>query len=237
MLIDLHSHTAGISFCARKDYKGICEDTLKAGIDGFVLTNHIADYYPGKHGLDYKGFCEKYLEEFYKTEKYGKEIGLKVFFGLEVTMDYHMEAHLLIYGADDKFLLSNPPLNEYSLEELYKLVKANNMALVQGHPFRNGYHVEDTRYLDGIEINCHPKHSSMSNVIPKIANDNKIMITCGGDYHADTSYRPKCGVYLPDDIKTGKDLANFILTTKNVKLSIHEQNAPSPHVEEYKIVR
>ena len=69
MLIDLHEHTGGISFCARKDYKGICQDTLNAGIDGFVLTNHIVNYYPKKHGLDYKGFCEKYLEEFYKTEK------------------------------------------------------------------------------------------------------------------------------------------------------------------------
>ena len=57
----------------------------------------------------------------------------------------------------------------------------------------------------------------------EIAAENKLLLTCGGDYHADT-YRPHCGMYLPDDIGNNNELRDYLLDTKEVKLCIHEPN-------------
>ncbi|MBO7187641.1 MAG: hypothetical protein J6V68_04525 [Clostridia bacterium] len=226
MLIDLHTHTSGISFCARKDFKGMIEDAKAVNLDGFVLTNHICDYYPKEHGLDYKGFCEKYYDEYLKAKEYGDKNDFKVFFGIEVTMGFHPEAHLLIYGADEKFLFNAPKLYSLSQKELFEIVDKNGYALVQGHPYRNNYHPLDTNYLHGVEVNCHPKHNNMLSELFGIAKQSGVCLTCGGDYHADVPYRPSCGVYLPDTVKTGKDIANFLRTTKSVKLRVHKPNEP-----------
>jgi hypothetical protein len=79
-------------------------------------------------------------------------------------------------------------------------------------------------YVDGIEINCHPLYgNTYSNEIIKIAKQNNLIITCGGDYHHDT-YRPKCGVYFPDDIKSNKDLKDYLVNSNEIKLCIQEVN-------------
>ena len=62
------------------------------------------------------------------------------------------------------------------------------------------------------------------------------MLTCGGDFHADT-YRPKCGVFLDDSIKTEQDLAKYILTAENVKLRVHELRTPECTDREFKLCR
>ena len=44
MLIDMHSHSSGISKCCQMDAKGVVKEALNAGLDGIVLTNHYVEY-------------------------------------------------------------------------------------------------------------------------------------------------------------------------------------------------
>ena len=220
MLIDLHAHSSGISRCCQIPAEEVLKTAKEYGIDGIVLTNHYQKSYLQNDDAD--AFAKAYVEEFHYTEKIAEELGLKVFFGVEVTSELYKNVHMLVYGVSEKFVLENPRVFELDQEELYKLVKIYGGVLVQAHPFRNGCTVLDTAYLDGVEINCHPLYgNSYQKDLMEIAAENKLLLTCGGDYHADT-YRAHCGMYLPDNICNNTELRDFLLETKEVKLCIHE---------------
>lgn len=222
MLIDLHAHSSGISRCCKLPYDQIMRVASEYGIDAIALTNHYQKSYV-KDGTP-EEFAERYIEEFKAAEQSGRELGFRVFFGIEVTMELYPKVHILIYGTSLDFLRKNPTLYDYTQKELYEAVKENNGIMVQAHPFRNGTTVLDVNYLDGIEINCHPLYkNSYSGDILRIAKEHNLLVTCGGDYHADT-YRPKCGMYIPDDVCDNNSLREFLNSPEEKKLCIQEPN-------------
>ena len=222
MLIDLHAHTSGISRCCRIPFEQILQQTLAQGMDGIVLTNHYQKSYIQNE--DITGFVESYISEFFATQEYGNQIGCRVFFGIEVTMERYPNVHMLIYGIGPEFLRANPTIFDATQAQLYDLVKANNGLLIQAHPFRNGCTVLDTDLLDGVEINCHPLYgNSYSTELLQIAKEKQLLLTCGGDYHADT-YRPKCGMILPDGAQDHMDLRSYFLSPGEKIMCIQEPN-------------
>ncbi len=220
MLIDLHGHSSGISRCCQISAPEVLRAAKEAGLDGIVLSNHYQKAYVTNG--DCAAFAERYLEEYRYAEKCAEEIGCKVFFGIEVTMEKHDLAHLLVYGVDEAFVRKHPDLYEYSQEKLYRLVKEVGGALVQAHPFRGHDGLLDVRYLDGVEASCHPLYEgTFLSRVTEVAHKAGIILTCGGDYHADT-YRPHCGVYLPESIETSKNLAEYLCQTEAIELCIQE---------------
>lgn len=232
MLIDLHAHSSGISRCCQIPFEQVLKQTLDYGMDGIVLTNHYQRSYVENGHVD--DFVERYLAEFFAAEQYGKEIGCKVFFGIEVTTERYPNVHMLVYGVDPGFLRRHPCIFDCTQKELFELVKADNGVLIQAHPFRNGTTVLDTDYLDGVEINCHPLYgNSYSKELLRIAQKNHLIVTCGGDFHADT-YHPKCGMFLPDTIKDHNDLRNYLLSPEGKKLCVQEPNTDVCSIMEIK---
>ena len=228
MLIDMHAHSSGISPCCRIPYSQTLHRALQYGMDGVVLTNHYQKSYTREVGLD--AFVEKYIAEYEAARKYGAEIGCRVFFGVEVTMERYPNVHMLLYGVGPEFLRDNPGLFDCTQKELYQLVKANGGLLIQAHPFRNGATVLDTALLDGVEINCHPLYGkSYAAELLQIARREGLMVTCGGDYHADT-YRPKCGMLLPEGVEDHWDLRDCLLSDAERKLCIQEPNCDAVEV-------
>ena len=220
MLIDLHAHTSNISRCCQIDAVGMLDTAKKIGLDGVALTNHYQKSY--LDGGTAEDFAKKYVDEFYYTRECGEKIGMRVFFGIEVTSVPNNKTHILIYGVEPEFVLDHPKIFDYTLKELYEAVKSVGGIIVQPHPYRNGGKLLDVQYLDGVEINCHPLYKkSDSEAMINIAAENRLALTCGGDYHNDT-YRCKCGMYLPYDICDGVALGKYIAEADKIKLCIHE---------------
>ena len=222
MLIDLHAHSSGISRCCRIPFEEVLKQTLENGMDGVVLTNHYQKSYIQNDRVD--EFVENYISEFYAAEQYGKEIGCKVFFGIEVTLELYPKVHMLIYGVGPEFLKKHSRIFDCTQKQLYELVGSDNGLLIQAHPFRNGTTVLDTDFMDGVEINCHPLYgNSYSKKIIGIAEANHLIVTCGGDFHADT-HRPKCGIYLPNEIKDHIELRSYLHSSGEKILCVQEPN-------------
>lgn len=222
MLIDMHAHSSGISHCCKIPYDQTLKQALEYGMDGVILTNHYQKDYIENGNID--TFVDNYISEYETAQKYGEQIGCRVFFGIEVTMELYPKVHMLIYGLDPGFLRAHPDIFDYTQKQLYDLVKANGGLLIQAHPFRNGTTVLDTSLMDGIEINCHPLYkNSYSGELLRIAEKNHLIVTCGGDFHADT-YHPTCGMVLPDDTNDHKDILVYLLSPEEKKLCVHEPN-------------
>ncbi len=227
MLIDVHAHESEISTCCKASSHEVLTAARDAGIDGIVLVNHYAKKYI-KDG-DPSGFAKRYVEAYYKTKKLGDEMGMPVFFGIEITVEYQMYVHMLVYGVDTDFILRNPEIYDYSFEKLHKTVHESGGVLVQAHPFRGekGYFaeglVQDIRFIDALEVNSHLRYvlGNQFDRVSKIARDAGIILTSGGDYHAD-SPRPHCGMYLPDTVTDGISLGEYIKNTNSVELLIND---------------
>ncbi len=236
MLCDLHCHSSGISTCCRLPYERVIDEALNAGYKGIVLTNHYTKDY--LKDLSISDFVEKYVEEYRLAESYGKTVGLKVFFGVELTMEFDKKVHLLVYGITFSQLKENPYLFDMTLSELSSFCKENNLTLIQAHPFRNGATVLDTRFLDGVEINCHPKYgNAYSKELIEIAQNKNISVTCGCDYHGDTAYRAKGGLFIPEYVKTDIDLAEYLKNSTEFDLQIQEVDSADIYKKTVKINR
>lgn len=231
MLADLHAHSSGISKCCRIPYEEVINQARRHGMECIVLTNHYQKSYI--EDGDALKFAKRYIEEYHKARDYGRTVDFTVIFGIEVTMEKYPAVHMLIYGVNEEFLLENPCVFDLTQQELYELVVSYGGMLVQAHPFRNGTTVLDTKYLDGIETNCHPLYKkSYAEELIKIAEENSLVLTCGGDFHADT-YRPQCGVYLPDGPFDTEELAKFLMYNDEFTLCIHEPDADSTYKYTY----
>ena len=227
MKIDLHAHTSGISRCCQIPAPKVLTRAKNVGLDGIVLTNHYTVSYVNDG--DAMDFAKRYIAEYEYTKKLGDEMGMKVFFGVEVTWEEHPAIHILLYGVTPDFVLAHPEMYNYYPEKLYREVKAVGGCVVQAHPFRNGMTVLDTAYLDGVEVNCHPLYNiTYADRLIRIAHESGLIVTCGGDYHADT-YRPVSATHLPDDIENGLQIAEFLLSCREIELLIHEPKTEAPY--------
>ena len=222
MLIDLHAHTSGISRCCLKPAPDILRIARENGMDGIVLTNHYQKCYL-TDGLTAADFASRYVEEYRYTRRCGEKIGFPVFFGIELTMERCGGVHMLIYGVSEDFPIQHPDLFDMTQPELYALVKAQGGTMVQAHPYRQNIDkLLDVAYLDGIEINCHPVYEGThKEALTEIARTNGLLLTCGGDYHADI-YRVKCGVYVPDAVTSSRDICDYLNAADEVRLCVQE---------------
>ena len=231
MLIDLHAHTSAISRCCKIPAPEVIRQAKEIGQDGIVLTNHYPKNYVQNGNT--LAFAQKYIDEYAYARQCGDAEGFKVFFGIEISTELYPNVHMLVYGVEPSFCLKYPDMYNYPLEKLSRIVHEAGGTLVQAHPFRNGTHVLDTQYLDGIEINCHPYYNiSHADKLTKIADETGLILTVGGDYHADT-YHAVCGTYLPDTITDGIALGAYLHNTDQIKLRIHEPNTETYYETNY----
>lgn len=220
MLIDMHAHTAGISRCCRADGETVLRAARDAGIDGLILCNHYQEEYVTHAGP--AEFAERYIAEYLRTFEAAEKLGVKLFFGVEVTAKKLGGAHILIYGPGPELVWEHPEIYEYPLEDMHAIAHAKGGLVVQAHPFRRGGHVRDLRWLDGVEVNCHPLYeATCCGEMLNIAREARRLVTCGGDYHADT-YRPVCGTYFPDDATDSAALIAHLKDSPEIKLCVHE---------------
>lgn len=227
MLIDLHAHSSGISKCCRIDAEAVVKAAKEVGLDGIVLTNHYQSSY--LKGEAPEEFAERYFEEFHHARRLGERVGCRVLFGIEVTAERYKGVHLLIYGVGEDFLREHPTVYELSLEALYGEVHNAGGVLIQAHPMRIVDRLLDTQYLDGVEISCHPLYEGTHiEELRAVAERDGLLLTCGGDYHADT-HRPRCGMYLPTEITDGVALGTYLRDTETVRLAVQEVDAHEPY--------
>ncbi len=232
ILMDGHAHSSGISNCCRISGEEGVNRAKAAGVDGFVLTNHYhMGYVGGEKYPTLECFAKRYVEEYRKVKGYGDSVGFRVFYGLELTAEWDTSVHLLVYGVDESFIFDNLRICYEPLERIYQKVHAAGGILVQAHPYRVTPRLQDLKYLDGVEISCHP-HSHYGgpyvDEMHEIAKRNGKILTCGGDYHADVPYRPQCGIYVPEWVQDGKDFAAYLSSADPLTLRVH-----MPHGESY----
>lgn len=213
--MDLHCHCNPGSQCATIAPEEAPALLKAAGIDGMVLTNHCYPRHCNSLTPDLKEQPKRYVEVYHRAKKAGEALGVKVFFGAEITLINEVKKmEFLLYGLSEEDFLASFPLYEYSQKELFDYCNQKDILMVQAHPFRSeqGYTLADVRYMHGIEaMNEHINFADHFDEAVRIAKENHLIITGGCDFHY-PQQAGMGGMILPDTIEDQFMLRDYLRT-------------------------
>lgn len=217
-LYEAHMHTKEGSRCSVITGAEAADYYKELGYTGIIITDH---FYNGNCAvpwdLPWEERVEKFMLGYENAKKRGDEIGLDVFFGWEYC---HGGTEILTYGLGKEWLLENPDVCRWSVNEYCAKAKAAGAFLSQAHPFREAAWVPYVRLFprltDAAEVyNCTvnktPKDSEISEFYAKHYGLHR---TCGSDFHGLPNSR-HCATALPRKLETVEDYAKMVLADEN----------------------
>ena len=152
---ETHLHTSPVSACARASV----EETLIAyrdmGYDGVFITDHFIDGNINRdvRNLPYPDMLEYYFTSYLEAKRLAPEIGIKVFFGVELA---YAGTDFLVYGLDMDWYRNHLEIMEMTKKQELAFMREAGALVIQAHPFREAAYIDHIRLypreVDGVEI-------------------------------------------------------------------------------------
>lgn len=179
--IELHAHTTPASSCSEITPHELVEIYKSIGYSAVVVTNHFMYQHNGREKEEY---INSFLEDFRQTEKYGKELGIRIYLGAEIRFTENYNDYL-VFGVDQKILEDIYDYLPHGIENFRRNYTMPDSVFIQAHPMREGLERVDPALLDGIEVfNMHPHHNSRVGLAMVHARENRhFIVTSGSDFH------------------------------------------------------
>ena len=219
MKIDMHTHCAPVSVCGKCRPEQLPELLSQCGVDAMVLTNHCYPVHCDRLSPELPEQARIFVETFHRCKARGDELGVKVFFGVELRLiNEPNRPEFLLYGLSEQDFLESYPLYNCTQQELFDFCNQKNVVMVQAHPYRSeqGHAPSDMRYVHGIEIyNPHPSFESRMEEAVRLAEENGKLKTAGSDLHVERQ-AGVAGMIVPDDIVDQFMLRDYLRTNHAV---------------------
>ena len=141
---ETHLHTLPVSKCAKATVRENLEFYKRMGYDGVFVTNHFLD---GNIGINKKKFTYEeqldfYMGDYDEAVSIGRELGLKVFFGVEMA---YQGTDFLIYGLDREFYYAHPEIMCMEKKGELEFLARHGAFIVHAHPFREANYIPHIR--------------------------------------------------------------------------------------------
>ena len=193
------------------------------GYDGIFLTNHFLD---GNMNLEYKNAPYEeaihfYFSDYEKALALGKEIGLKVFLGVELG---YRGTDFLVYGLDKAWYLAHPEIMDMKKSEELPFLMENGALVIHAHPFREANYIDHIRLfprqIHGVEV-CNACRTEFENEMAKLyAKSYGLLEFAGSDNHRAAGARGLAGIYTDTPIEDEQD---FIRRVRNKEIKLFHQ--------------
>ncbi len=216
---ETHLHVSEVSPCGKLKAAEMVKLYHEAGYTTVFISDHFNQaYFDALGDIPWQDKITIFLSGYYKAKEAAKNYGMNVLMSAEIAFVGNPN-HYLIYGATKDFLDSCTDLCKMSAEEFYEKAKANDVLVVQAHPYRDGKCFPTPQCVDGMEIfNSNPRHENFSDKCAKCAAENGLYKSAGSD-----AYRVEdvgnAGVLSEYEIKSAED---FISLIKNGKFEIYK---------------
>lgn len=216
---ETHLHTMPVSGCSKVNVKDNLEFYKQLGYDGVFITNHFLD---GNLNAAYKNCSYEEKIHFYFSDyedgiKIGEEIGIRVFCGIEMSLD---GTDFLVYGLDKQWWLDHPEVIEMKKSIQLPFLMENGALVFQAHPFREDRWIDHIRLfpcVDGIEV-INAERTDFVNQMAEIYADHygKLKIA-GTDKHGGILTRRLAGIETKTPIVSIED---FIQKMRNREVEL-----------------
>ena len=209
---ETHLHTAPVSRCAKATVREQLEFYKACGYDGVFITNHFID---GNINISptasYEEKIEFYFSDYEEGAKIGNEIGLKVFFGAELS---YGGTDFLVYGLDKKWFLSHPEITAMKKSEELSFMSDEGALIIQAHPFREAAYIDHIRLfprnVHGVEV-INACRSDFENSMAKLYADSYgLLYFAGSDNHGGRGKDTLAGMSAKKPISSEKEFVKRI---------------------------
>lgn len=216
---ETHLHTFPVSKCAAAGVEETLKFYKEKNYDGVFITNHFLD---GNLNFDssapYHERVEFYFSDYEKAVEVGKEIGIKVFCGVEMS---HGGTDFLVYGLDKKWYLKHREIMRMRKSAELAFLAKNGAFIVQAHPFREAGYIDHIRLyprlIHGAEV-FNANRSDFENRMAQIyAEQYNLCCFAGSDNHIGSKQKTFGGMQSKTPINSEKE---FISAMKDGKLQI-----------------
>lgn len=224
----MHTHTTPCSRCGRLTPKDLTEALLENGYQGAVITNH---FYHGNSGIDrsestsWEEFVRAYEENYLECKREAEKYDLDIIFSIEESV--YPGTEILCYGVTPKILYDNPQLIKGECDEWIRVMRENNVVIIQAHPYREAFYIPNPGPLplekvDGIEIFNRGNAKEYNDKARALASENPhLLTTSSADTHT-TDTVGVGGIMTDKRIRNEKELAE-LLRSRDYELIIPEE--------------
>ncbi len=210
---ETHLHTSPVSECALASVEEQLTFYKELGYDGVFITNHFLD---GNINIgsdrSYEERLNFYCSDYEKGVEFGKKIGIKVFFGVELS---YKGTDFLVYGLDKQWFLSHPEIMEMTKRKELQFMMESGALVIQAHPFREAFYIDHIRLfprsVHGIEI-VNANRPDKENEIAKIYADHyHLLHFAGSDNHIGEKQPKLAGVGCKEPIDNEAEFVDRVL--------------------------
>lgn len=223
---ETHLHTAPVSRCARASVRETVEFYKTMDYDGIFITNHFLDANINiDRNLDYETKIHFYFSDYEEAVKIGKEIGLKVFLGVELS---YGGSDFLVYGLDKAWYLAHPEIMDMKKSDELRFLMDNGGYIVHAHPFREAGYIDHIRlyprHVNAIETLNITKSVFENNMAKLYAEQYGFPQTAGTDNHVAGRQKILAGVMSDTPFQSERDYIDYL---QNRKLTIFTLENPN----------
>ena len=227
---ETHLHTFPVSQCAKVDAVNSLEIYKEMGYDGVFITNHFLD---GNINRDvreqsYEEQIEFYFSDYEKAKAAEKEIGIKVFFGAEMT---YKGTDFLVYGLDKKWFLAHPEIMDMEKSRELPFLMLHGALVIQAHPFREAKYIDHIRLfprcVQGVEVINACRTNEENQMAELYAKHYGLLRFAGSDNHSGKARAVFAGMESDTPIL---DELDFVKRVKAGEMRVFTQD--NPHKKE-----
>lgn len=218
---ETHCHTAPVSACGRASVRETLEFYKKMGYDGVFVTNHFLD---GNIGIDWNTPVEKkldfYFSDYEEGVKIGREIGIKVFLGIEMS---YGGTDFLVFGLDKEWWYEHTDILQERKSKQLPFLMQEGALVVQAHPFREAGYIDHIRLfprcVEGVEVKNADRTDFENRMAEIYAKEYSLLKTAGSDNHWADGAKKLAGMECDEEVS---DVDDFIEKLREGKMSIFE---------------
>ena len=210
---ETHLHTSPVSECALATVEEQLTFYKSLGYDGVFITNHFLD---GNINIgrdkSYEERLNFYCSDYEKGLEIGKKIGIKVFFGVELS---YKGTDFLVYGLDKEWFLAHPEIMEMTKRKELQFMMESGALVIQAHPYREAFYIDHIRLfprsVHGIEI-INANRPDKENEIAKLYADHyHLLHFAGSDNHVGEKLPKLAGVCCKEPISSEQEFVDQVM--------------------------
>ena len=161
-----------------------------------------------------------YFADYEEGVKLGKEIGIKVFCGVEMS---YGGTDFLIYGLDKNWYLKNPQIMEMKKSNELNFLMQSGALVIQAHPYREAGYIDHIRLyprnIEGVEV-INANRTDFENQMAELYAENYGLLKIAGtDNHQGSRQHKLAGVSFEAPLADEQD---FIKKVREGQAEIFE---------------
>jgi len=210
---ETHMHSLPVSKCAKVGVRESLEFYKAQGYAGVFLTNHFLDGNISiSRDLPYEDRLNFYYADFEEAQKIGRELGLSVFDGVEMSYNF---SDFLVYGLHKDWYMAHPEIEEMPKSKLLPKLMDLGALVIHAHPFREAKHIDHIRLfprcVHGVEVYNACRTDFENAMALQYADSYGLLHFCGTDNHVAGNRTTFAGMECETPLVSVEDFVQRVL--------------------------